>query len=63
MQKYYVKLGLKEKDSFFLMPLPRYETKEGLKPIKLQASSLEDRVLWMDVLNYVAAEPEAPILT
>ena len=60
MQKYYVKLGLKEKDVFFLIPLPKYETMEGLTAIKLQAGSLEDRVLWMDVLNYVAAEPEAP---
>ena len=35
MQKYYVKLGLKENDVFYLVPLPHFELKEGLSKMKL----------------------------
>jgi hypothetical protein len=58
MKKYYVTLHSKDKVKFFLVPLPQFELSQGLSSIKFIAGSVEDRAIWVDALNSVAADSE-----
>jgi len=58
MHKYYVTLHAKDGKKFYLIPLPQYELNQGLKSVKLESTSVEDRALWIDALNQVAADSE-----
>ena len=61
MKKYYVTLSSKDKIKFFLVPLPQFEQSQGLSSVKLIAPSVEDRAIWVDNLNRVAADSEQAV--
>ena len=58
MHKYYVTLNAKDDKKFYLIPLPQYEINQALHTVRLVALSVEDRALWIDALNKVAADSE-----